>query len=137
MFKELPAELISHVGWIDTQHKNMFKHANQFLSAVEHRKGQQEIGSAIKLLENYSHSHFATEEKYMIENNYSLYKAHKTEHGKFMKVIEYIRNEYAKYGAQTELVEKIKTVFIRYLEDHVEQFDKPLALFLNQRLKKE
>ena len=129
---EITEDLTTGISWIDDQHKSLFAKANNYISAVNQNRGHKEIETAIHLLEEYANTHFATEEKYMLQYGYHNHESHKNEHEKFRKIIKSLSLEYIIEDKSHELAKKIKSVLEGYIKIHVPSFDVPFAMFLRE-----
>ncbi len=94
------------IVWIDNQHKNLVDRLDKLLISLKENHNLTSISSTLKFFEDYTKTHFSTEEKSMIESGYPRYMAHKKKHQEFEKTINKIRNIFLSEGGTTKL-EKI------------------------------
>ena len=71
------------ISIIDKEHRKFIDIINKAIIAKEHNDNPEEINEVLREMANYTHTHFATEEAYMIKFNYPGYKYHKEEHHDF------------------------------------------------------
>lgn len=71
------------ISIIDKEHKEIIDFVNKVFVAEERNDNPEVSMELLKELTNYSLTHFATEENYMIKLKYSGYKYHKKEHHDF------------------------------------------------------
>jgi len=65
---------------IDDQHKNFVNILEEVYQSVLTNEDRKLVGKRLEDLKNYAIKHFATEEKYFDEFNYSDSKKHKAAH---------------------------------------------------------
>ena len=83
-------DLSVHIDEIDNQHKELLKMINRLHQAAESGDWSSKIVTLTDVLLSliaYLEYHFSTEEKYMIDNEYPEYDAHRDEHSKFVKEV--------------------------------------------------
>ncbi len=69
---------------IDEQHKYLFRLINEVWLAVANKADREKALAVISALEHYTVTHFAAEEAFMREQQYSRYHEHRAEHEKFV-----------------------------------------------------
>jgi hemerythrin len=69
---------------IDEQHQYLFQLINEVWLAVANRADRDTALGVISALEHYTVTHFAAEEAFMREQQYSRYHEHRAEHEKFV-----------------------------------------------------
>lgn len=126
--------LLTGIEEIDNQHKELFKNVGNLLLACNKGKGKDEINSIINYLESYVTEHFKTEEKYMNEYNYSEYLNHKSEHEEFIQSFMLLKDQFTKEGASSFFALQINQKIVNWLIIHVQETDKKMANFLQDRL---
>jgi len=109
------SDLAIGIIWIDNQHKKLIEKINGLSEAIKENRGEVEIGTILKFLEEYPKAHFDTEEKYMLKYQYPGYPGHKKEHEAFKKDLNQLREEYKFLGASKELAKEIEN-FVRAIE---------------------
>ena len=73
-----------NVTEIDNQHKKIVDHLNDLNDAMKERKGKEVMDNILESLLEYAATHFATEEKYFDQYNYTKTTAHMKEHTNFV-----------------------------------------------------
>ncbi len=71
------------ISIIDKEHRQFIDFINKAFVAKEHNDNPEASKELLKEMTDYSLTHFATEEAYMIKFKYSGYKYHKKEHHDF------------------------------------------------------
>jgi hemerythrin len=80
----------TQISGIDAQHKKLFEILNEFFYAIREHKKAQEMLPIAKELEDYTHYHFAYEEKNLRQFGYSQLEQHIKQHDIFRgKVTEF------------------------------------------------
>jgi hemerythrin len=115
--------------WQDLQHKELIESMLHLLnSIVEGNQDKDSFYKTIKFVKHYYISHFLTEEKYMIANNYPLLKDHLAQHKYFINEINSFISQciFQDMESSVELLNKLTNWF--YF--HIQHTDKQLAKFL-------
>ncbi len=73
------------ISIIDKEHRKFIDVINKAFVAKEQNDNPKEVQKLLSEMTNYSVTHFATEETYMIKFNYPEYKYHKEEHSDFTR----------------------------------------------------
>jgi len=79
---------------IDNQHKKIIAMLNELYAAFMQKEHNQKIENIIKQLEEYTISHFSTEEKYFFLYDYENRQEHISEHENFKKKVKIFREEF-------------------------------------------
>lgn len=115
-------EYLLDITEIDAQHEKFVNILTELCEAMNMGKAEIILGDIFEKLREYIKYHFATEEKYFDEFNYSGKEEHKKEHEKFRQKIDSLSKEIEKDKA------KISFSLIDFLEDwlveHVNALDK-------------
>ncbi|ADL07248.1 bacteriohemerythrin [Thermosediminibacter oceani] len=127
-------DLSTGVSLIDEQHKELFKRVNDLLLACSKGKGREEAVKAIDFLGEYIVMHFGAEEKYMRENDFPGYQAHKKQHDGFVAEFKEIKQRMEQNGPTVDLVVKINHFLIDWLINHIKKTDKALGAFLKNKI---
>ncbi len=124
-------ELSTGVGMIDNQHKNLITRIQKLSRAIQHNKVGMEVLNLIKFLEDYSRSHFTTEEKYMKKYNYPEIVFHVKQHRQFMKTLNELKKLYTGNArVDLETAKHMQYELWKYFKEHVSVVDAVLANFL-------
>jgi hemerythrin-like metal-binding protein len=81
-------------GFIDNQHKELFKLINVFYNSIKDNNGKAAIMKAITDMENYTVIHFKKEEEMLLKAGYPYLQIHKLEHQKFIDTVADFRKRY-------------------------------------------
>jgi len=117
-----------NLNLIDNQHKKLVDILNRLHESMSKGKGNEVLESVIKDLITYTKTHFADEEKLMIENKYSQYDSHFIEHSNFIVKVEQVYNDFSagKIGLSMELMYFLKN----WLLNHIMVVDKKFGDFM-------
>jgi len=88
-----------NIAEIDNQHKKIIEMLNTLYFAFMHKEHKQKVESIIKQLEDYTMSHFGTEEKYFALYGYENRMEHVNEHETFIEKISVFKEEFEKNNA--------------------------------------
>ena len=95
------------------------------------RKGKEAIGNLLGELVDYTHYHFATEEKYFRLYNYPSFDVHKSEHDLMRNLVADLK---LKFDANTEtIIVDVMELLKDWLSDHVLGSDQKYGSFLNEQ----
>jgi hemerythrin len=127
-------EYLSEIEIIDTQHQQIFNSFNSFYEALN--TGEVDVTNIeefIEALDSYTTTHFETEEKYMLETNYSGYEEHKSRHEFFKALYDEIKeNKVFRYAASHLFALHLATVSGEWWETHIVTHDRELTNFLKK-----
>ena len=115
---------------IDDQHKELFRKINDLLESIGQGRGIQEVKNMIKFLEDYTATHFSAEEKLMLKYNYNGYSVQKTEHNKFIKVLDELKKKIGTSDVLLSSLLTVQKVTVDWLINHISKMDKTLGSFL-------
>ena len=98
--------------------------------ALEGRLGgsREEAAGLLEQLLDYSRVHFAAEELMMRLHAYPGHGEHEAEHGKLLEQLEEIRSAWR--AGQVQPTKELVTALRHWLAEHVQTFDRGLALHL-------
>lgn len=122
------------VDIIDKQHQELFTLVNKLVAAFSSGKSKEEIGNALKFLQDYVVDHFGMEEKYMLTHKYHGYDAHKAQHTKFIDEFLGMKKTYETEGASLKLAMEVQRRVGDWLLTHIKRTDKELAEFLKGKI---
>ena len=127
------SELSTSVGMIDNQHKNLIKKIQNLTTAIHHNRPGMEVINLIKFLEDYSGSHFSTEEKYMKKYKYPETVFHIRQHREFMKTLIDLKKLYSgKTRIDIDMAKHLQYELWQYFREHISVVDAVLAAFLKK-----
>jgi hemerythrin len=127
---EWTQKLAVGVEAIDAQHRELFQHVNQLVSALEARKGEAEVASLVRFLGDYVVRHFSDEERLMTRAGYPDAASHKKLHEAFVAEFVKLKADLAKHGASPALATQLNHKVGGWLIEHVGRTDRALGLFL-------
>jgi hemerythrin len=79
---------------IDEQHQELVNILNRLFIAVSKREGNKIIAGILDSLMDYTHTHFALEERLMKEANYQDFQNHRHEHKKLIEQLDLLTKKY-------------------------------------------
>ena len=79
---------------IDDQHKQLFEIINSLIQVITHTPNEGEVKTIIEKIIAYKAIHFATEEKYFHQFNFSGAQEHEARHKEFNQKVEEIQKQY-------------------------------------------
>ena len=118
------------IALIDEQHKMLMQRVNDLSKAIERNQSIGEIVRVLGFLIDYTNFHFSTEEKHMIENNYSGLNFHKTEHEEFKTTLNHLAEDFEEEGATKSLADSINIFLNNLLVTHFQKVDVKFGKFL-------
>lgn len=118
---------------IDEQHKMLMQRLNDLSKAIESNQSIGEIVRVLGFLIDYTNFHFSTEEKHMIENNYSGLKFHKTEHEEFKTTLNHLAGDFEEEGATKALADSINIFLTNLFVTHFQKVDIKFGKFLIEK----
>ena len=132
---------MSHIAWsesykinvreLDSQHEEMATLVNKLYDAVVSQQSLESLNQLLSDLIDFTREHFSTEERLMIEHDYTGYPAHKAEHDELLKQLENFKAgalAKSRPGFRFE-VDVSQDWFIA----HINTSDRELAAFLNEK----
>ena len=124
---------------IDNQHKELFNRINNLVDAIKDHTCKYKIGDVIQFLEDYIHTHFDTEEGYMVRFSYPEYPAHKAQHEIFKRNFAELRGELeaiegGRMKGSYDLSVHTNQVVVDWILEHISTVDKRLGSFLKDKI---
>jgi hemerythrin len=113
---------------LDKQHKNLLNAINKLLEEKNNNFEALKFSPALSALIHYAYTHFATEERYLLQSNFPNLKQHILEHIEFiMKTLSLAsRTEISRSESQKELIQYL----IEWFSSHVLVTDRQYIPFL-------
>ncbi|MEO5356524.1 MAG: bacteriohemerythrin [Nitrospirae bacterium YQR-1] len=130
-FIDFVDKLKVNVTEIDNQHKKLIDIINELHNAMATGKGITVLGKTLNELIEYTKSHFSMEENLIQKYKYSDNNKHKTEHDKLTKQVVDLKSDF-EAGKMVVTVE-VMNFLKKWLNDHILDKDKHLAVFLNEK----
>jgi hemerythrin len=114
----------------DTEHQKLIGLVNDLFDGIEAGKGKDVLGRILDGLISYTQTHFANEERYMVEHKYPGLAAHKAEHVALANQVVAVQAKY-KAGASAVLTLEVMSFLKGWLLKHIQGTDKQYGPFLN------
>lgn len=119
------------VGQIDDDHQEMIALVNELNDAMKLRKGRNEITRVLSRLIACTRTHFAGEERLMMEHDYAGYPRHKAEHERLLQEISELERRFIEGDLLLSFA--IMLDLKRWAIAHISSWDKALGAYLNSR----
>jgi hemerythrin len=113
---------------LDDQHKTLIALINQTYEAIQ-THDETKLAALVDKMAAYGQEHFATEEKYMRENEFPDLEAHKFQHAKFKTSVEDFRKKL--YGRVN--LSQIFVFLSRWLAAHIMDDDMKYTAYMAAR----
>jgi len=126
-------DLNTDISEIDNQHREMFRRVNDLLEACGRGKGRDEVHGILAFFQDYTMSHFGSEEQAMRESDYPHYESHKTEHLDFVDQITDMKQKMMKEGVGINMVLLTIRTSLVWLTAHIRRSDRKFADYLRQK----
>lgn len=131
---EFTKELATGNAIIDAQHKALIDSANALAEAVEKRVGLDAAVETVQFLVEYTMFHFAGEEKYMQENNYPDFEAHKALHNEFTNTVNKLYSDLMLGGRNNfELLDRLQGEISDWLVNHIMGTDVKMITWVKEQ----
>ncbi len=118
---------------IDTQHQELIARVNKLTEECKPGTEKAVAAHTLGFLMDYTHKHFADEEKLQEENAYPLLDAHKAQHAAFVKQVEELDEMLVEEEGPSEaFVEAVKKNVVDWLMNHIMVWDKQVAQFVTK-----
>ncbi len=116
---------------MDDQHGVLMDAINDLRLTLMNGTGKSRTKEQLEQLIEFTHKHFQSEERLLEQQNFPDLSAHRTAH---QCLLEQVREAVtrAERGEEGESVRLVSMLRALYLE-HIEQFDRPYGLWLNER----
>lgn len=130
MVLEWSSNLETGHGEIDDQHRELFRRFDALLDACSQGKGNDEVMTMLGFLGDYVRTHFALEEKLLLQHGFPGYAAHKEQHDGLIRDLEKLVSDMNADGATTALVIQTNKTLVDWLVQHISVTDRELGNFL-------
>ncbi len=120
------------VELFDSEHKKLVTMLNSLFDAVQAGKGKEVLGKTLDGLIDYTKSHFAHEEQYMVKHGYPDLAGHKKEHEDLAKQVLDVQKKYHS-GSTATLSMEVMNFLKNWLIKHIQGTDKKYGPFFNAR----
>jgi hemerythrin len=119
------------VATIDQQHQQLMTLINELNEAMLQGKGRQMVGDILGKLIRYTGTHFADEEKLLMDHDYPEYAEHKAKHTKMVGKVKPLQQD-VDAGKMTVSADVMK--FLQdWLDKHIKGTDMKYGPFLNAK----
>ena len=118
------------VKTLDSQHTILFGLLNDLHAAMLKGQAQSLTGPLLRKLVDYTHTHFATEERMLAEARYPGLAEHKIKHSALIQKVE----DYSARFEKGEITLNLHLMnFLRdWLTEHIQKTDHEYILWLNE-----
>lgn len=124
-------EMSVNIADIDDQHKRLVAMINELVEAIEASERTATLNRILAEMVEYSMTHFALEEGYMIKHDYPGYAIHKKQHDAFVAKAKELQQRESR---KTILIAMDTANFLMdWLRAHVMGTDKLYMPFLNSK----
>ena len=130
---EFTDDLLTGVGAIDDQHRELFRRINLLLSDIEAGKGMEAASETLRFLEDYVVEHFTAEENLQLHFAYPGYAMHKAMHDSFRKDVGMLRDRLDWSGPTGELVFTTRRLLVEWLLEHISKADRAIGDYIKTR----
>jgi hemerythrin len=117
---------------LDEQHQKLFSIINSLHEAMFAKKGRECVGQAIRELVEYTHKHFADEERQMELHGYTGLAEHKKVHAELLNKVRDIERQY-NHSSESVAGEMIGFLVSDWLVKHILGMDKQYAPLLKNK----
>lgn len=114
---------------IDSDHKKLVGFVNELHDAVTTSQSEKVVGRILLNLIEYTHYHFAREEKAMLAANFPDYKRHKEIHQALTRKVLVFAQSYLRTPTK-EVKQELIDFLAAWLVDHIIKEDRKLAAYL-------
>ena len=120
------------IALIDEQHKTWIDRFNTLEAAIAEHGVQQQIAVTLGFLIDYTHFHFATEEKLMTAHNYPGLAEHLQKHDELRDTLADLVQDFEEDGPTRILADAINTFLGNWLIKHIKQVDRKFGAFVQE-----
>jgi len=130
MFEWKPVYSVK-IASIDGQHQNLFRMAEELYAAMNAGHGKTVLSKTLDRLVQYTHVHFAHEERLMTAHHYPGLDAHIVEHRALTQKVEIFQAEFERGKAliTVQLLSFLKD----WLQHHIAESDQRYVPFLKEK----
>jgi hemerythrin len=121
---EWKSEYETGVPAIDTQHRVLFDNINRLGKLLDKVLIERaEADYLLKFLENYAEQHFKGEETCMARFRCPAHARNKKEHGEFLNILRFARNQYEATSAPREVLLRLHESMVWWINNHILKVD--------------
>ena len=115
---------------IDEQHKVLIALINQLHVAIIEHHGKTTAREVLDRLAEYTHNHFALEERLMSRSHYPEIAAHRAQHQEMIDQVRTLQHRF--YDENKPIAFELLYVLKRWLVHHINESDKRFGLYFAQ-----
>ena len=128
-FIDWASVLSTGVTEFDDQHKQLIAYANEMDDAMRMGKGKEVLGRILTDLISYTATHFAAEEKLMVQHNYPDLVAHQAEHRALVAKVTVMVRDFN--SGKADMAFAVVKLLKDWLIKHIHGTDKKYGPFFN------
>ncbi|MDR0584285.1 MAG: bacteriohemerythrin [Treponema sp.] len=117
---------------IDSQHRRLFALTSNVIDACTKGRSTAVLGEALDFLASYTIQHFIDEEALQLKYRYPGYENHRKIHEDFKKTVAALIAEYKSAGSSAGLSDKVYSVIVHWLVEHIKGEDAKIAAYIRQ-----
>ena len=101
--------------------------------AIEMSQGEVRTVATLDFMVDYTDFHFSTEEKHMMEQNYTGLEYQKRQHAEFKSHLKRLVEDFEEEGPTKALSTSISVFLLNWLIKHIKGVDLKFGEFLNEK----
>lgn len=113
---------------IDKQHRKLIDMLNEFYENFQNKTVKEKIVEVVRKMNDYTRTHFKTEEEFLKQNNYPFIDAHKEEHKEFINKVADLEAKLA--SGQMVITLEVTNFLRQWWRDHILEEDMKYAVRL-------
>lgn len=123
---------------IDKQHFDLFENSVKLLNCIIKNVSKSDIYQLLAFIEDYTITHFAEEEHYLIEHNYPFIERQKRQHVNFTRSFKLLKEEIdSDTMSKTYNMFRIQILLVDWIVNHVLKEDQHFGKYINAKLVEE
>ncbi|MDH5509304.1 MAG: bacteriohemerythrin [Nitrospinota bacterium] len=116
---------------IDEQHKKLFDLINNLEKSVREGNSRAIVAKVLDELLHYTVTHFSDEERILLENGYSEYELHLSEHNDLLAQVREFKNNHD--AGKSVITMELMGFLVNWLTNHINQTDRRYVPFLESK----
>jgi hemerythrin len=121
------------IALIDEQHKTWIDRFNAVSAAIAENGAPREIATTLGFLIDYTHFHFATEEKHMTAHTYPGLAEHLQKHDELRGTLADLVRDFEEEGPTQMLADSVNAFLGNWLIKHIQQIDHKFGVFVREQ----
>ena len=122
------------IAAIDEQHRALLERMESFLEACIEGQASRDLSKILVFLDEWSRTHFQTEEELMQRYEYPSYQLHKKQHEIFLRNLELVKRNVLQNGGTANTALQVSQMLIDWFRDHILNVDRTAVDFLIPRI---